>query len=714
MKKQYLLFAFIVFLSFTQAQIINFTDIEFKNALLAHVPNIDTNFDNEIDIVEASMVFDLDVSNKNIISIDGIENFINLNTLNCSMNGLTSLEGIQSLPSLLSLNCSTNGLSNMNEVSDLVSLDSLNCSDNFNILSVNVSQLSQLTVLNCSFTSISSLDVSQNTMLWDLNCSNCFLTTIDVMSNYQLEKLNVQSNQLESMFIKNGNESLVNGGNFYLAYNPNLNYICTDDSQVENVAFGWAVTNNVSPFTYLDRVNSYCTFVPGGGSYVIEGKSNYDGNSNGCDVNDPIIPNLNFVVDNGSASGNYVSNASGNYSIAVPEGVYTITPVLNSYFTITPNTFTVNFPSDASPFLQDFCVIPNGTYNDLEISILPLELARPGFDTTYSIMYQNNGTTTLSGDVNLNFNDDLVDYLSANSNPDTINIGELIWSYTDLKPFEKREILFTVNTNTPTDPNFPLNNGDILNYTASITPSVSDETPENNLFELNQTVVNSYDPNDKTCLEGKTILPSEVGDYVTYIIRFENNGTASAVNIVVKDVIDTAKYDMSSLTVLKGSHDFRTKIRETNIVEFIFENINLPFDDAINDGYVSFKIKTQPTLVENDTFENEAEIYFDYNPAIITNLEQTKIESALGVSDYQLDNSISYYPNPVKNTLFINSKNNINHISFYDINGRLILNTPVTGNMSQEKINVAELAHGVYFIKINSSKGVLIDKIIID
>jgi hypothetical protein len=44
----------------------------------------------------------------------------------------------------------------------------------------------------------------------------------------------------------------------------------------------------------------------------------------------------------------------------------------------------------------------------------------------------------------------------------------------------------------------------------------------------------------------------------------------------------------------------------------------------------------------------------------------------------------------------------------------LILNTPVTGNMSQEKINVAELAHGVYFIKINSSKGVLIDKIIID
>ena len=33
---------------------------------------------------------------------------------------------------------------------------------------------------------------------------------------------------------------------------------------------------------------------------------------------------------------------------------------------------------------------------------------------------------------------------------------------------------------------------------------------------------------------------------------------------------------------------------EGNKVEFIFEGIHLPFDDANNDGYVAFKIKTKP------------------------------------------------------------------------------------------------------------------------
>jgi len=711
MKNKYLFFILVFTITLSQAQI-NFTDAAFKSALLAHVPNIDTNFDNEIDVIEASLVFDLDVSDNNITSIDGIENFVNLNTLDCSLNGLTSLNGIQSLTSLFSLNCSSNGLSNINEVINMVSLDNLNCSSNFNILNINVSQLTQLTVLNCSFTSISSLDVSLNTMLWELNSSDCLLTTIDISHNFQLANLNVQQNELESMFIKNGNESLID--NLYFAYNPNLEYICTNDFDVENIAWGWAVTNNVSPFTYLDRVNSYCTFVPGGGSYVIQGQSTYDANNDGCDINDEFLPNLNFSVNNGTATGNYVSNSTGNYSIAVPQGVYTVTPQTGTYFTATPANIVVDFSTAVNPSIQDFCITSNGVFNDLEISILPLTLARPGFDASYSITYKNKGTTTLSGDINLTFNDDLIDYVSSTPLVDTNNIDELIWDYTDLKPFETREILLTINANTPTDPTFPLNNGDVLDFIATINPVSGEETPEDNVFNLHQTVVNSYDPNDKTCLEGKTILPSEVGEYVTYMIRFENNGTASAVNIVVKDVIDTAKYDMSSLTVLKGSHDFVTKIRDTNIVEFIFENIYLPFDDANNDGYVSFKIKTLPTLIENDTFENKAEIYFDYNPAIVTNLAQTTVASILGVSDYQIDNSIRYYPNPAKDVLYVNSKNSLKGISVYDVNGRILINVDLIGNQVQKNFDISKFDNGVYFIKIVSDKGQFIDKIVIE
>jgi hypothetical protein len=35
-------------------------------------------------------------------------------------------------------------------------------------------------------------------------------------------------------------------------------------------------------------------------------------------------------------------------------------------------------------------------------------------------------------------------------------------------------------------------------------------------------------------------------------------------------------------------------------VEFIFQGIQLPFDDANNDGYVVFKIKSKNTLAIGD------------------------------------------------------------------------------------------------------------------
>jgi hypothetical protein len=94
-------------------------------------------------------------------------------------------------------------------------------------------------------------------------------------------------------------------------------------------------------------------------------------------------------------------------------------------------------------------------------------------------------------------------------------------------------------------------------------------------------------------------------------------------------MIDLAKFDIATLVPLKSSHDFFTRING-NKVEFIFENINLDFNDATNDGYVVFKIKTKPTLVVGNTFTNNANIYFDYNFPITTYVGQN-----LGAKKYQ-------------------------------------------------------------------------------
>lgn len=114
--------------------------------------------------------------------------------------------------------------------------------------------------------------------------------------------------------------------------------------------------------------------------------------------------------------------------------------------------------------------------------------------------------------------------------------------------------------------------------------------------------MNSYDPNDKTCLQGETILPTMVGEYVQYRIRFENEGTASAITVRIVDYIDTNKFDIATLIPLSASHDYTTTITEGNKVEFQFDNINLPFTAPASQGYVLFEIKTVDTLVLGDDF----------------------------------------------------------------------------------------------------------------
>ena len=313
----------------------------------------------------------------------------------------------------------------------------------------------------------------------------------------------------------------------------------------------------------------------------------------------------------------------------------------------------------------------------MEVTILPISPARPGFDATYKIIYKNKGTSVQAGSVSLSFNDAVLDYVIANPVVKNQLIDKLTWDYFNLQPFEIREITITLNVNSPTETP-AVNIGDRLSFNALITPVTGDEKPVDNAAALRQSIVGSLDPNDKTCLEGDVITPSLIGEYVNYLIRFENTGTYAAENIVVKDVIDLSKFDISTLVPTNASHDFVTKISDGNKVEFIFEKINLPFDDANNDGYIAFKIKTLPTLAVGDSFENEANIYFDYNFPVLTNKAISKFGTTLGTQDFEFSNYFSVYPNPANEVLNITKTKEIEiqSIAVYDILGQLVIAIP--------------------------------------
>lgn len=445
-------------------------------------------------------------------------------------------------------------------------------------------------------------------------------------------------------------------------------------------------------------------------TYTIQGNIRYDSNNNGCDESDINFPNQRLIFTNGSNSGNLIANESGFYSYYdVQVGNNIFIPILQnpSYFTVTPPSASVTFPTASNVYVQDFCILANGTHNDLTISLLPIVLARPGFDALYKIVYKNNGTGAQNGTINLGFDDSVMDLISATPGIDGQSTNSLSWNFSNLLPFESREIFVNMNINAPTETP-PINNGSILIYNASIN-GASDETPSDNSSTFNQTVVGSYDPNDKTCVEGTKITPSMVGDYLNYVIRFENTGTANAEFVVIRDEIDMSKFDITTLVPTGSSHSFTTRILNTNKVEFIFENINLPFDDANNDGFIAFKIKTRPTLVVGNTISNTASIFFDYNLPIITNTYTTTIET-LGKQDFEFNSVFTLSPVPAKNNLTITTKQDVimSSLNIYNTLGQLI---QVITNPSPT-IDVSSLTTGSYFIKIISDKGTAISKFI--
>lgn len=632
----------------------------------------------------------------NMLSALDLQLFPNLKNVDVTGNFVITTLNASGLNQLLTLRCGFNSLTNLN-VQNTPLLNLIEAGNN-NLTTLDVSSSPQLKFLRLNDNQLTHISLISNPLLEDLILSYNYLTLLDLHANGNLVIVEADTNELQTLIIKNGIVDEI-----YYEDNPDLIYICADDSETAAL-----VANNTAMGLTNCVVNSYCTFTPGGTYYTVAGSTRFDSDANGCDTADLLLPNQKFAVTSGATTNEIIGNITGNYAIPIMSGTHTITPVLEnpSYFIVTPSTLTVDFPTQTSPVNQNFCVSANGNHNDLETAIIPMNDSVPGYNVTYKIIFRNKGTTVQSGNLALSYDDSVINFVNADVVPTSQSAGTLTWNFTNLAPFELDEVFVTFALNAPTATP-PLNSGDILTFTAVITAG-TDETPADNTFVLNETVVNSFDPNDKTCLEGASITQTEVGDYVHYLIRFENNGTANAQNIVVKDVIDTSKFDLNSLVVMNTSHNAVTKITAPNTIEFIFENIQLPFDDATNDGFIMFKIKTKATLVLGDSFSNTANIYFDYNFPITTNTVTTTVQNNLSTSEAETESSVILYPNPVKEVLYFKSAEKVKKAELFDMSGRIISVVAVQNNSA----NLADLKAGTYVIKIHTKDTVIVSKII--
>lgn len=415
-----------------------------------------------------------------------------------------------------------------------------------------------------------------------------------------------------------------------------------------------------------------------------KGKFQYIVNNNG--VTNSIISPVGSVTL-------YESNFSNSYDLS-----YVIDSEFSANYAITNSAFNDVAIDGTGIVNYNFPVTITQNYNDLSVSLVPFGQPRPGFTHINKIAYSNNGTQAIaSGTVTFTKSNALI--ITTISQTGTVNTTDgFSYTFTDLLPFETR--IIDVGLQVPAIPTVSL--GQLVTNSASITVPNNDVLPLNNQSVLNQTVVGSYDPNDKTEIHGGKILFDSFtsNDYFTYTIRFENTGTASAVNVKITDLLDT-KLDENSIRMISASHQYTLKRVGSNL-EWIFNSIYLPPsvpNTDIGKGYVTFQVKPKAGFAVADTVPNIANIYFDFNPAITTQPCVTEFVNSLNNADFAFS-GLSYFPNPVRNNLSISNSSIITQVEIISVLGQKMITQ--NSNGLHTEINLSNLPNGVFFVKVKA------------
>ena len=176
---------------------------------------IDTNNDGIVQESETIPVWRLDIGNRGLTDLTGIESFTNLREIYCSQNAITNMP--------------------------------------FSTLS----HLKILYVNECNLTTINVSNIPSLEFLW---CPNNQITTLDLSNNPNLNKLICFNNNMTTLNLKNGiNQKLEYGNNIIWNYgNPGLTFICADASEVQGM-LNYCATYNTPNGVPIPIIDSDCS-----------------------------------------------------------------------------------------------------------------------------------------------------------------------------------------------------------------------------------------------------------------------------------------------------------------------------------------------------------------------------------------------------------------------------------------------------------------------
>lgn len=354
---------------------------------------------------------------------------------------------------------------------------------------------------------------------------------------------------------------------------------------------------------------------------VFRGHVYNDNNQNGTrDSDEPYRANFKIRLSNGLFT---TTDNSGSYYIKINHtGNYSLSCDAPAYFNAIPAAYQYQCSGD-TVITNDFAFIPYANVKGLSISVTPLvSAARKGFPMPYDITYENTGSTDMAPEVLFTYDNTKLLFDSCSNAAAMLNGNSLLINDDGLKPGERRSFTayFHVNINTGLGEN-------VTAGAVAVEGSISASD------EVTNQIKGSFDPNDKSATP--SLSPQELtdGKYIYYIIRFQNKGNDTAFDVRVLDTLNN-NLDYTTLQVLASSHPCITTVKDDNTVAFEFMHINLP-DSATNElkshGYISFRVRPYPTIQQNTSIPNQAAIYFDFNPAVMTNVAVTEYTTMIVV-----------------------------------------------------------------------------------
>lgn len=405
-----------------------------------------------------------------------------------------------------------------------------------------------------------------------------------------------------------------------------------------------------------------------------------------------------------------LSDSSGFYHAYLSDNSYDISssPYLNFQNSCAVNIQNITI-SNGVP-VQD---VNFGKYINPNVTDIFIDMGRgpvrPGFNTSFTINFQNRGGSIQSGVINF-IPENFFSFIQASYTPIFLGGDTIQWPFINLLPGESRNINIILNCPPSIIPGTPFNNH------AEIFSTGIDVNPVDN-FAFDQAIVTGFwDPNNKI------VIPAGLGSegYITtndsilhYTINFENYGNDTAFTVIVIDTLDQ-DLDISTLIVGSVSHTYTLELIHSRILRFRFNNILLTDTSNLNEnyGFINFSIEQKNGLQIGTEISNCADIYFDYNLPVKTGTTLNTLFEPTAVNEINASEDILIFPNPAFTQLSIQFKQNLsknNSIELYTAYGQKIQTfdyTNFAGNDFIKTIDISKLATGVYFLKLEGNNSI--------